>query len=252
MTAIASSAAHEGRLAYYLRWRALSGPYFEWQVEQFRPFLGQRIADVGCGPGTMTGLLAPDREIYLAIDLEQDLLDALREAYSDLPAVQTFAGSVTDAACRDRIVDDGIDTIVCSNLIEHIDDDRLALQRLSEALPVGGFLCLLVPALPALYGSFDAIDGHYRRYTKSMLRQRLQGLPLREHTLYYFNIVGAAGWFVKARLLQEQRHNEENFHLMNMITRLMRPVERLVHPPLGISLIAILQRTATTRWDGRA
>jgi hypothetical protein len=31
---------------------------------------------------------------------------------------------------------------------------------------------------------------------------------------------------------------------MNMVTRVLRPLERLVHPPFGISLIAILQRHA--------
>jgi hypothetical protein len=39
-------------------------------------------------------------------------------------------------------------------------------------------------------------------------------------------------------------NGEENFHLMNVVTRVRRPVERLVHFPFGMSLIPILQRQA--------
>ena len=66
--------------------------------------------------------------------------------------------------------------------------------------------------------------------------------PRREDRLYYFNSVGAIDWLVRGKPLKEQHHREENFHLMNLVTRFLRPVERLVHPPFGISLIAILQR----------
>lgn len=232
----------EDRLDYYLRWRGLSGPYFDWQVEQFRPFLGRRIADVGCGPGTMTPLLMPSRDLYLAVDLDSRLLEALQEAHRDAPAVKVFAGDITTEACRDRLLAERVDTVVCSNLIEHIEDDVLALRRMAEALPLGRYLCLLVPAFPALYGTFDAMDGHYRRYTKAMLRERVRCLPLAIRHLYYFNSVGAIGWLIKGRLLKEQRYNEENFRLMNLVTRVLRPVERMVRPPFGISLIAILQR----------
>lgn len=233
---------HEDRLDYYLRWRNLSGPYFRWQVDQFRPFLGRRVADVGCGPGTMTALLTPSCERYLGVDVDPRLLETLQQAHGSLPSVRVFTGDITTEACRDRLLAERVDTIVCSNLIEHIEDDVLALRRMAEALPVHRYLCLLVPALPVLYGTFDAIDGHHRRYTKAMLRARIERLPLAIHRLYYFNSVGAIGWLIKGRLLKEQHHCEENFHLMNMVTRVLRPVERLVHPPFGISLIAILRR----------
>jgi SAM-dependent methyltransferase len=244
MTATDRGPRPEDRLDYYVRWRNLSGPYFDWQVEQFRPFLGRRIADVGCGPGTMTSLLTPSRELYLGVDLDPRLLEALQHAYRDVPSIKVFVGDITTEACRDRLLAVRVDTIVCSNLIEHIDDDALALRRMAEALPLGRYLCLLVPAFPALYGTFDAIDGHYRRYTKAMLRHRVRDLPLAIRRLYYFNSIGALGWLVKGKLLKEQHHSEENFHLMNLVTRFLRPVERVFHPPFGISLIAILQRQA--------
>src|SRR5687768_15544491 len=155
MAATDTGPRREDRLDYYLRWRDLSGPYFDWQVEQFRPFLGRRIADVGCGPGTMTSFLKPSRELYLGVDLDPRLLEVLQQAHRDVPSVKVFAGDITTEACRDRLLAERVDTIVCSNLIEHIDDDALALRRMAEALPPDRYLCLLVPAFPTLYGTFD-------------------------------------------------------------------------------------------------
>jgi trans-aconitate methyltransferase len=83
MTSSDTGPRREERHAYYLLWRNLSGPYFDRQVEQFRPFLGRRIADLGCGPGTMTALLAPSRELYIGVDHDPRLLEALQDAHRD-------------------------------------------------------------------------------------------------------------------------------------------------------------------------
>ena len=52
-----------------------------------------------------------------------------------------------------------------SNVLEHIEDDAAAVRRFRSVLPEGGRLVILVPALPALYGSIDEAIGHFRRYT---------------------------------------------------------------------------------------
>ena len=147
MTATDMGPRREDRLEYYLRWRNLAGPYFDWQVEQFRPFLGGRIADVGCGPGTMTTLLAPSRELYyLGVDGDPRLLEALRDAHRD-PSISVFAGEITtQKPAADPLRAQRVDTIVCSNLIEHIEDDALALRRMAEVLrPTGTCACSRQP-----------------------------------------------------------------------------------------------------------
>ena len=67
----------------------------------------------------------------------------------------------------------GIDTIVCLNVLEHVEDDRGALRRLHAALAPGGRLLLLVPAHEWLYGAIDRAIDHHRRYERAGLEATL-------------------------------------------------------------------------------
>jgi SAM-dependent methyltransferase len=54
-------------------------------------------------------------------------------------------------------------------VIEHLDDDRAAVAQLGTLVRPGGALILSVPALPALFTEFDAIQGHRRRHLPETL-----------------------------------------------------------------------------------
>lgn len=228
----------EGKQFYEL-WRDLSAPYFDWQVDHFRPYFGTRIADVGCGPGTLTPFLK-EREYYLAIDHDPAMLEMVRAKCGE--DTNCLQADITQPEFRAALQQKKIDTIVSANTIEHIENDRDALRMMAEALPLGGHLCLLVPAFQWLYGTLDSLDGHYRRYTKASLQARLAGLPITCLDMRYFNMVGALGWWVKGRLLKETAQKAENYRLMGQMLPLVKPLERIIPPPFGLSLIAILQR----------
>jgi SAM-dependent methyltransferase len=231
----------ESHIEFYRRWHRLSKPYIQWQLEQFTPYLGRRIADVGCGLGNFTESLL-DREFYLGIDLDAELLAELESNYGSRPQVGTMRLDVTSSSVPSTLRSYGIDTILCVNVIEHIEQDNIAIRNLVESLPIGGHACLLVPALPFLYGTLDELDGHYRRYTKRSLADRFQGLPIQVIKLYYFNFLGVPGWFMKGRLLKQKTHTDDNYKIMNAVLPIIRPLEKLCRPPLGMSVVAILKR----------
>jgi SAM-dependent methyltransferase len=231
----------ESHLEFYRRWHRHSKPYIEWQFEQFKPHVGRRLADVGCGLGNFTNLLL-DRDLYLGIDLDEELLAELRRNYDHSPIVETLVMDATSAAFVDVLHNRSIDTIICANVIEHIRDDRLAVANMIRALPVGGHLCLLVPAMPFLFGTLDELDGHFRRYTRCSLIERFDGLPADLVRAYYFNFVGVPGWFVKGRVLKQATHTDDNYKIMNALLPIVRPLERFCSPPIGMSVIGIYRR----------
>jgi SAM-dependent methyltransferase len=240
-SAVPRSDPAESRLHCYRRWHRLAGPYFEWQLSQFTPFLGARVADVGCGVGNFCRYLL-DRELYLGIDVDPSLtLEQLNE-FGEATNVQVLQGDITQESCRDLLVSRRVDSILCVNVIEHIEDDVKAIENMVAALPTGGMLCLLAPAMSWLYGTLDSLDGHYRRYRKRTLRARLSQFPVEVVRLYYFNLVGALGWFVKGRVLKETRQSEENYQAMNLLIPLVSRMERICPPPFGLSLIAIARK----------
>jgi SAM-dependent methyltransferase len=136
------------------------------------------------------------------------------------------------------------DTIVCINVLEHVRDDAGALRRLAAMLAPGGALALLVPAHPALYGAYDRLDGHFRRYTRAGLRRLLEAAGLRVRRLHFLNAPGAVGWWVQYRLLRRAVHGPAQFGAMNRILPWVRALESRLHPPFGLSLVAVAERGA--------
>lgn len=231
----------ESRLDFYRRWHRLSKPYIHWQFQQFAPYLGRRVADVGCGLGNFTPWLL-DRELYLGVDLDEELLRELESTYHQSPSVQALRLDLTDASFAQTMTRHRIDSLLCVNVLEHIENDRRAAENMVSSLPPDGHLCLLVPAFQCLFGTLDKLDGHFRRYTKKTLARLVSGLPIETLRAYYFNFIGAPGWFLKGRVLKQPTHTDDNFGLMNALLPLVRPLERLCPPPFGMSLIGIYRR----------
>lgn len=59
------------------------------------------------------------------------------------------------------------------NVLEHIQNDHQILATFAKVLSPGGKLLLLVPALPGLFGSLDEAFGHWRRYRKAELKEKV-------------------------------------------------------------------------------
>lgn len=228
------------RLLRYELLESASGPYRDWQMSYFMPHVGQRVLEVGCGIGSITKLLSP-RQMILSLDVEEPVLECAKRAVAEYECCRFQLLDIT--SCSDDEIEElrklRFDTIVCINVLEHIADDRKAIERFFKVLEPGGKLLLLVPAHPILYGRYDAVDGHCRRYSKRGLRNLIEQCGFKLQLLRYFNTVGALGWFVQYRLLRRSVHTPAQVGLMNRLVPLLKYVEEHVQPPWGLSLIAV-------------
>lgn len=232
----------EDRIDLYARWHNRAKPYFVWQLEQFTPYLGNRVIDVGCGLGNFAEILL-DRELYIGIDSDQDIIEKMKGQYADTENIEFFQADITQWDRIQALVYEKADSILCVNVLEHIEDDRVVLKNMAATLPCGGHICLLVPAFQCLYGTLDSLDGHFRRYTKAMVVDRIKDLPVEIVHLYYFNMVGSLGWFLKGRILREKTQSNANYAVMNMLIPFFSKIERAIKPFFGMSLIAILRKS---------
>jgi glycosyltransferase involved in cell wall biosynthesis len=213
--------------------------YNRWMFHQLAPWLGQRVLEIGAGIGNLTRFLL-GRELVLATDLNPRYLRILANTFERHTRVEVAALDLRDfdpAPLAAR----GIDTIICLNVLEHVEDDREALRRLHAALAPRGRLLLLVPAHRALYGAIDRAIGHCRRYERAELVARLEDAGFRiEHT-GFFNRLGVIGWYVNSVLLRRTQVPGLQLQVQNLLVPLMR-AETALPLPFGLSLIAVAQR----------
>lgn len=216
--------------------------YHAWQYLRIAPFLGRRICEVGCGIGNMSALLAghaPDRLVLT--DTDPYYRGVVRARFAGRPEVAVEELTLPDAAAARRFREHALDTVVALNVVEHIPLDVEALRSIRGMLAPGGRAVVLVPALPALYGSLDRNLGHARRYRRRELRLALERAGLRVTHNFYFNLVGAAGWLWNARLRGVARLPAHQVRWFDALVPVLR-AEDLVPLPFGQSLIAVAVR----------
>jgi hypothetical protein len=110
---------------------------------------------------------------------------------------------------------------------------------MADVVEPGGTLAILVPAHPALFGQYDQMEGHFRRYSRTGLKALLSRSGLDVVRLNRFNMAGAAGWWFQYRLLRQRIHGQGHFKVLQAALPLLRAVEARVKPPIGLSLIAV-------------
>ncbi len=204
--------------------------------QEFAPAIRGRVLEIGAGIGQMSQGFseAPNVTRFLALEPDPRFHAAFRAAH---PRLDLFPGSVESLQERS-----GWDTLLAINVLEHIEDDGAALTAWAGLLRERrGRLALFVPARPELYSPIDRIFGHFRRYTKQDLANRLAAAGFTVERLHYFNLAGYFAWAVNFRLLR--RHNFGQGQVL-LFDRLILPIlhtleRRIVRPPLGQSLIAI-------------
>ena len=209
--------------------------YNQWLFDRARPQLGRRVLDAGAGLGTFTALARGKGAQVVAVEPEAEFAAYLRERFAADDGVEVVEGVVGD------VEDDDFDSVICFNVLEHIQDDVRALVSMGGRLAPGGRLFLLVPAHPQLYGGYDRAAGHVRRYRRSGLRDALTEAGFLVERLRYVNPVGALGWFVRVRLRSSEEWPSGSFAAFDRLVPLLRPLDR-VPLPFGQSLWAVARR----------
>ena len=209
--------------------------YNRWMFDRLRPWVGRRVLEIGAGIGNMSTFLV-DRERVVLTDTESYYLGRLRERFAARPHVSV--AELRLPAVSPGLVAERLDTVVCLNVLEHIEDDRASLQAMHRLLQPGGRLVLLVPSLRALYGTLDEALGHFRRYVPAELSEKLRGAGFRLRHLEYFNLAGVPGWWVAGRLLRRRLIPTGALRWYEALVPLFR-LERLLPWRIGQSLIAI-------------
>ncbi|MBM7119064.1 methyltransferase domain-containing protein [Archangium primigenium] len=219
--------------------------YNAWLGQRFSEHLGRRVLEIGAGIGTITEKLEPGLELLIALEVERFYVDRLRNKFRGKPHVRPYLSDVA-LADWESLQRERLDTIVLSNVLEHIPDDASAVRRFRQILPEGGRVVVLVPALPQLFGAIDEAVGHHRRYTRDTLRQVLEGNGFALERMEWMNLVGIPGWFMNSRVMRRRSVPKFQLKVYDRFAPLFARTESRVKLPVGMSLFAVARATGGT------
>jgi glycosyltransferase involved in cell wall biosynthesis/phospholipid N-methyltransferase len=224
--------------------RLARAPRFNaWMADTVRPFLGSRLLEIGSGTGNLTRELVP-REVYVASDVNPLYLHTLENLTSDRPYLSARYTDVTNLASFPK-VDGGFDSVLCLNVVEHVDDDVGALKNIGSVLSENGRAVVLVPQGPWNLGTLDEVLGHKRRYTEESLRRAAHDAGLEVKRMICFNRVSSLPWWLNGKVMRRRSFGLFQMKMVNLLTPLFRIVDSwLPFPPL--SLIAVMERRTET------
>lgn len=215
--------------------------YNRWIAETMLESVAPPVIEIGAGTGNISELLASHHPLHVT-EGDPELVRHLERkfegrAHTGLEVSQYDLSDAAPERLKGRFA-----SAVAVNVLEHIADDVGALRNIRDLLLPGGRAVLLVPARQAAYTRLDKLLGHYRRYEKDELEEKLRMAGYQVERIRFFNIVGLASWVVRDRLTRSSLLKPYQVSLFEGLVPLLKHVERICPPPVGISLVATGRR----------
>jgi SAM-dependent methyltransferase len=138
------------------------------------------------------------------------------------------------------------DYIFTIDVLEHIENDLESLQQIYEALIPGGKLFIYVPARSELYSAFDKSIGHFRRYSKLDLTNKVTKAGFKIEKIRYHDFLGYfAAYYNK---FFSRKNSDLNRHAVRIYDNLLVSFSNIIEksmfnkPFIGKSLLVIASK----------
>lgn len=213
-----------------------------WMYETIKPFCKGKVLEVGSGVGNISKYFLEDNYEILLTDIRDNYCEILKENFSGkttLLGVKNIDLVVDnfDVVYKDEI--NQYDTVFALNVVEHIENDLLAIENCKKLLRNGGHLIILVPAYQALYNQFDKELFHYKRYIKPEVVSLFKQTNMDVLKSFYFNALGIAGWFVSGKLAKNQTIPSSQMSFYNKIVFLAKFIDWVLFKSIGLSTVVV-------------
>jgi SAM-dependent methyltransferase len=205
---------------------------------------GVLLYNIGCGAGLFNGMAVRAGYRVEAFEPDPAAYELARRDCPDRDCVVHPFG-------LDGVEDEGVaDIVVMHDVLEHIDNDQAAVERVRRLIVDDGRLVLSVPAMPLLFGYHDEQLGHYCRYTRHALKAVLAPVFVIDRLRYFgFTLVPITAYYSRIRRRPYPTGSAES-GVLSRAFRGLCSLEARVPTPLGTSLVCLAR--PRKRVDGAA
>ena len=211
--------------------------YTEWTLERTRPYVGSRLLEIGSGIGNNVRILRQYTDV-VATETDPVYLQVLRNAYLNAPGVDVYEWDATQPPPSDL---PQVDSILCSNVLEHIKDDRSVIVNADRILKPGGRMIIIVPRGEKLYSALDSAIDHFRRYDKERLQALFENMDYEIEELFTLNKIGVLGWWFRGKVTQQEAIGRFGLKMFNLLVPLFKLLDPVL-PWKGLSLVLVAQK----------
>lgn len=216
----------------------------QWMFETIAPFAKGDILEIGSGIGNISEFFIANNYNITLSDIDAFYLEILKTKFRSNSNVKGILSIDLQSAFFEQQYGhlmEKFDCIFYLNVLEHLENDRVAIQNSRFMLKPGGRLIVLVPAYSFLYSRMDKALNHYRRYTKKSMSNLLSNQKMEVINSFYFNALGIGAWYYgKVRRLETVPKKEMS--TFNTIVPFAKLLDKIVLQRLGLSVISIAQK----------
>jgi SAM-dependent methyltransferase len=205
-------------------------------LAEFSEYLRGNVLEVGAGIGQITEALLASGSINRCVSIEPHSA-FYAQLHEKFPGHDVVHGTIEDLKG-----DEDWDALVSINVLEHIKNDEIELKSYHNRLRKdSGVLCLFVPARMEIYAQIDRDFGHFRRYVKPELGQKLERAGFEVLRLRYYNVAGYFAWWLNFCVLQKRHFSAGSVRFFDrFIFPVVHGFESRICPPfVGQSLLAV-------------
>jgi len=207
-----------------------------------------KIMEIGCGTGFVSSYL---KKLRYDVDCAELHLQGLKYCKKRMAGTNYYQFNVYDELFYNHY-----DGICAFDVIEHLDNDKLALKNMHSALKKGGFLFITVPANKKLWSQNDEYTMHKRRYNSVDLKESIEKEGFNIIRISYFMTFLYPFIYVSRRILLNRNANDNTeekianeLQLNSLVNSIFFYIFRLesyllnyVDLPFGSSLLCIAQK----------
>jgi SAM-dependent methyltransferase len=230
--------------------------WFEWRARIANALIARlglpagqplSVLDIGCGTGiTCRQLRRGTNWIFDGADLNVEALNRC-----DLGRGRILYYDILEKRPEFR---DKYDVTILFDVVEHIEDPHPFLEAVLFHVKPGGVVLVNVPALMTLFGAYDTIAGHFRRYTRQTLAEEFAPFDVTVLDQMYWGFSMVPLLWLRKQLLRGQTNEAQVIRTgfrppsgtAHAILKGVMALETAVlkNPPLGSSVMAAVRKNS--------
>jgi len=212
----------------------------QWMFETIRPYCHGNILEIGSGIGNISWFFIQNNHSITLSDTDSFYVDYLKRKFSESTIISIDLIHENFYRRYEHLFQT-FDTVFLLNVLEHIDNDKQALENCGQFLKPGGSLVVLVPAYAFLFSKIDQSLHHYRRYTSKKISTMVPKKKFLIRKVFYFNAMGILAWMY-GKLFGLHAIPSKKMRVFSRLVPLAKFIDKILFRRVGLSVIMVAQK----------